>query len=872
MLPPETFSKFPSGSTPQTFEYLTDWIEQLCYFYEYDVYGRMAIKKLPGADEIFLVYNRRNELVLTQDGESRKNNDWLYTKYDVYSRPIITGKYHHTSSVSQADMQTTAYIPTNRIFETYSNNIGYTNIAFPVTSGTDGIYTISYYDNYKALELEANPEDYTFISDDLPFYFLDNNGSSTKIKGLPTVTKTKVLLHDGLGVSNEWLVSVTYYDSYNRAIQTISNNHLGGRNIVSSLINFTGEVEETKEYVDINTNSNTIYQKFTYNHTGQLTETLHKLNNQDWVVLNNNKYNETGQLTRKQIHKTENSFLQTTNFGYNIRGWLTSINDITNPDDDLFSMKLDYNTSANSAQFNGNIGTIKWNSAMFSDIMQYDYNYDGANRLLSSSFTGNGDYSTNYSYYKNGNIKSLTRIGELGNGEFGIIDNLTYDYVGNQLNYVNDDQSQGPQEYGFTDNGSFLTTKEYFYDLNGNLKKDYNKQIVEEIGYNYMNLPQHIIVFNDENKYIDYLYNADGQKLQKVANRGDGVTTDYIGSFVFIDNETDFIFTPEGRVVPNDAGSLNYEYYLVDHLGNTRVSFSQTGEVLQDNSYYPFGMSLGSALSFQSNLAMDNNYLYNGKELQDDFDLDWYDYHARYYDPVLARWHVIDNLAEKYSFISPYSYVLNNPLIFIDPDGQDIEIVIGKPYTDSQGKEHPYGHMAIRVHGEGYNYVFDFGRYGRTWPIGAGEGILNVYKDGAKYLASEQRIRESIGYNISSTAEEDQKVIDYYLNLVEENGSKTSEKTKGLVPGGGGKAFELEDDYAVRSNNCVTKSAEGLKQVGENKIGNENDPRDVLKDFEANYKEMGFTKKTVYLEGGGTKVVYERKPLPKPRRKENENH
>ena len=83
--------------------------------------------------------------------------------------------------------------------------------------------------------------------------------------------------------------------------------------------------------------------------------------------------------------------------------------------------------------------------------------------------------------------------------------------------------------------------------------------------------------------------------------------------------------------------------------------------------------------------------------------------------------------------------------------------------------------MAIRVYGEGYNYVFDFGRYGRTWPVGAGEGILNIYTNGDRYLASEQSIRESVGFNISTTAEEDQKVIGYYLNLVKDNDSKVSD-------------------------------------------------------------------------------------------------
>jgi len=90
--------------------------------------------------------------------------------------------------------------------------------------------------------------------------------------------------------------------------------------------------------------------------------------------------------------------------------------------------------------------------------------------------------------------------------------------------------------------------------------------------------------------------------------------------------------------------------------------------------------------------GIENKYNYNGKELQhhefsDNSGLELYDYGARMLDPQIGRWNVIDALSEKYLNFSPFTFGINNPLRYYDPNGMEInEIAGGVEYTGEDAK------------------------------------------------------------------------------------------------------------------------------------------------------------------------------------------
>ncbi|WP_020529773.1 DUF6443 domain-containing protein [Flexithrix dorotheae] len=594
--------------------------------YKYDARQRLVEKIVPGSGTIFMVYDQLDRLVMTQDANQRKNPDgsaksvyeWSFTKYDQFNRAVITGTHKDASKKSRATMQsnmdahsTSNYFvvksTANCTTSSAPNGIcGYTDSTFPVLGGSDEVLTLTYYDDYSFTNrafTQGSGNAYTSALADANTHLPagSRNGSDlipvvveNKVKGMMTGSRVRVI------GTNDWINTVTFYDKRGRVIQTQSDNLLGGEEILTTQYDFAGRARATYLH---HTNTGTNYtdlkilKTFVFDHAGRIKEIHQKINNEAWEVIAKNNFNELDELKEKILGLSNtlgSRATQTINYTYNIRGWLTKINDAAlagTTNDDLFGMELFYESGFGAPQYNGDIAGIKWKTGSSDAQRAYAYTYDKASRLKSATYSDDITNSienytvNNITYDGNGNILSLDRKGLTeydGDNSisrvFGDIDKLSYTYDGNQLKTVSDNATNNEHPAGDFIDGN-TSGDDYTYDPNGNMFVDKNKGITN-IEYNHLNLPSKVSF--GVNKYIEYLYDAAGIKLRKTVNdEGTLKVTDYIGGFVFEDNQLQFMHMDEGRVLPKEAlpqenaTGFVYEYHYKDHLGNLRVSFRE---------------------------------------------------------------------------------------------------------------------------------------------------------------------------------------------------------------------------------------------------------------------------------------------------------
>ncbi|SHF74702.1 DUF6443 domain-containing protein [Flavobacterium defluvii] len=668
-------------------------LDNLCYQYKYDYRNRLVEKKLPGKQWEFIVYDKLDRSVATGPSLSPFTDitsaGCSITKYDALNRPIITAWLPGT--VTSADRKTlqdtqngyTANFSETKIATATNTTINgvsfrYTTAAWPTTGYH--VLTVNYFDDYNYPNAPTIPASVETQN----VYYNTKTATTEKPIGLATGSWTRIL-ENSTTYRNE--LAYTLYDAKARPIRTYTQNFLGGYTYTDSKLNpFSGQLQYSiTRHKRLSTDTELMTKDaFTYSNQDRLLTQTHQINSGTIELIASNTYDELGQLISKKVGNTTAAPTQNINYTYNIRGWMTNINDInslTNGTDpkDQFAFKINYNTISSGitgvkALYNGNIAETYWTSASETTpvIRSYGYKYDNLNRLKDAVFqraaTTNNAYNESLTYDKNGSILSLMRN---GNNETVVtqIDNLVYSYGTsnqiNQLTKVVDNAPTASKVNGFIDSAA-NTVDDYSYDANGNMTKDNNKNITG-ITYNNLNLPAQITFATTGN--IVYLYNAAGQKVQKIVTAtspANVTTTDYLGGYQYENAALKFFPTAEGYVEPI-SGSYKYVYQYKDHLGNIRLSYDKTLVIKEENNYYPFGLKQNGYNNVKS--GVENKYKYNGKELQDELGLNFYDYGARNYDPALGRWMNYDPLAEKSRRFNPYTYALNNPVYFIDPDG-----------------------------------------------------------------------------------------------------------------------------------------------------------------------------------------------------------
>jgi hypothetical protein len=557
-------------------------LNELVFRYEYDAAGRMSMKKVPGAGTVYMVYDARDRLVMTQDANLRQQNKWLFRKYDYLNRPIITGFYTNSTYTTQSSMQDYLNSLNLALYENY-NPTSYplyslTN-SFPQVASTD-VLTYTYYDDYSWVGwygfsgTRDNSYD-SYFSSSSSFPYPEVVTQATSVKGMVTGVWDKT----GPG-----LLAQYFYDNKGRAIQRKFYNYTGGIDVTSTQYNFKSQpltIVEKQQKAGTNPQTHIVTTRNELDDLSRVWNISKTVNSTiNGVAISKPQtttsryiYNKLGQLAHKPLGPQYNGWsgLELLSYDYNVRGWILGMNrsylkdkNASGYQNKYFGFELGYDKAATTpgsttfgyTRYDGNIGGTIWKSAGDEVRRYYDYLYDNAGRFGRANYYQNsnansgGAWSTtemNFSvhgfdgdnnyymkYDANGNILGMVEHGIKGLNTDVYIDALRYEYFSNsnKLRMVHDDYSDAQTKLGdFHDGNEGFWGTDYGYDKNGNLVADKNKYIDGTTGidvtsggaiaYNHLNLPVNIVINNSNGTpkgSIEYVYDAAGSKLKKVVH------------------------------------------------------------------------------------------------------------------------------------------------------------------------------------------------------------------------------------------------------------------------------------------------------------------------------------------------------------------
>ncbi|WP_276365362.1 DUF6443 domain-containing protein [Chryseolinea sp. H1M3-3] len=278
---PELSKKLHAGA--DTYVVTATDLSNFAFQYKYDGRKRMIEKQVPGVGAVYMIYDKRDRLIMTQDANQRAGGTkyWSFTKYDAINRPVMTGTYISASSPSTMQLDVDTYYgnltSAKAWSESYIGSVvgnihGYDNKSFPQETNVNNYLSVTYYDNYAFRSLMSG--NYNYSNESL------NSGAYTQpvsenlqVTGHVTGTKVKVLDGGVVGGAN-WLNTVSYYDQKNNVIQNVTDNVTGGQDRSTSLYDFTGKLLMAKtnhlawkNFVNVAVSGNTMTKNAGANNT-----------------------------------------------------------------------------------------------------------------------------------------------------------------------------------------------------------------------------------------------------------------------------------------------------------------------------------------------------------------------------------------------------------------------------------------------------------------------------------------------------------------------------------------------------------------------------------------------------------------------------
>ena len=618
------------------------------FIYKYDVLDRVVREKKPGCAAVRYWYDKGGHLTFSQDGSQAAAGQWTFHLYDNRHREVLRGVCPKTSAdanVLSSSVVTVTYSSSGGLCSS-----GYATAQLSLTGAA--LQEATYYDSYAFLSRTGFTDRTVFPAAD----------ASVSANGLVTGTLK------GVTGSSTRIRTASYYDAKGRTVKTVTTNLSGGHDTETVTYSFTDK-PATRTVTHAMPGATTLTEEYayTYDNADRLSSVTHKVGGGSTKTILANTYDFRDRILTESF---EGNSASKRTYTYDIRSQVTRI--FAGTDGALFKEYVKYNTWGGTHRFGGAPSAVFWKVKGESSQRGYFLTYDGAGRLTEATYgestslaSNTGRYTEKVTGYdRNGNMTGFRRYGKTSSGGFGLLDDLTYTLEGNRMVAVSDAVSTAALTGNTTFTDGTSSGTEYTYDADGRMTSDLNRGLTA-MTYNVMGLLSGVT--KSSGASATWNYDGSGRKVRRAVTSSGGtmVTTDYIGNAVYTDGVLALLRIPNGYVTMSGT-TPSYHYYQKDHLGSNRMVTTAGGTVQQISHFYPFGGVFG-----ESSGATLQRFKFTDKE--QDFSIlpGWYDFGARYYDPVLCQWTGPDPLSGKYPAWSPYAYCGNSPYQFVDPNGRD---------------------------------------------------------------------------------------------------------------------------------------------------------------------------------------------------------